>query len=269
MENYLTIGELSKLTFINRQTILYYEKCGLIKPKYKHENNYRYYSYKDMERIEAILILRRLDFSIKEIKEYFLNEDMKTLKVALKNKKKKIKKEILTLLNKESIIDEIMDNMDILNEKRNEIHLETIEEINYIEFPADYKNNIINYNKIKEFNQKIEYDKNRLKIKSIMFFDLNDKSYKETYFGFIFDKNYFIINNIEYKTINKKEYLTYYFFETEEIIGQKIKEILKYIKDKKYQIIDTPFVLDTTNPFLINTNDRYFGKLCIPVKKLT
>ena len=44
-----------------------YEEQGLIKPK-RLENNYRDYSVENLVQIETIAILRRLGFSVNEIK---------------------------------------------------------------------------------------------------------------------------------------------------------------------------------------------------------
>lgn len=43
-KDYYTAGELAKLFHIPKQTMLYYDKMGILKPEFVAENGYRYYS---------------------------------------------------------------------------------------------------------------------------------------------------------------------------------------------------------------------------------
>ena len=46
----LTTAQFAKLHKINKRTLHYYDEIDLFKPKFKGENNYRYYDY--FQRIE-------------------------------------------------------------------------------------------------------------------------------------------------------------------------------------------------------------------------
>jgi len=69
MRKLMTIGELAKLFEINTTKIRFYERKGLLKASQIDENGYRLYSFKDMERLEHLLLLRDLDVPIERIKE--------------------------------------------------------------------------------------------------------------------------------------------------------------------------------------------------------
>lgn len=71
-EQYYTTGELAHLFSIPKQTMLYYEKTGLLRPAFIAENGYRYYAYSQYLTLEMILFLRRLDIPVPEI-HTFLN----------------------------------------------------------------------------------------------------------------------------------------------------------------------------------------------------
>ena len=43
-KKYYTAGELARLFNIPKQTMLYYDKMGILKPEFVAENGYRYYS---------------------------------------------------------------------------------------------------------------------------------------------------------------------------------------------------------------------------------
>ena len=71
MKNLFSIGELSKLQNISRQTLIFYDKIGLFCPAYTDPNNgYRYYSAKQIDYLDTICIMKKIGFSLEEIKEY-------------------------------------------------------------------------------------------------------------------------------------------------------------------------------------------------------
>ena len=63
------IKEAEEETGITRQNIRFYEKKGLIQPERNKENDYRQYSEEDIQRLKTIKMLRKLDFSVEDIKE--------------------------------------------------------------------------------------------------------------------------------------------------------------------------------------------------------
>lgn len=92
----MTTHEVEKLLGITKQTLIYYEKEGLIHPK-RNENNYRDYQNDDIDVLKFILTLRAMDISIDEIK-LIINNQL-TIKDALKTKQEFIKKNKIELDN--------------------------------------------------------------------------------------------------------------------------------------------------------------------------
>ena len=71
MENYFSTGELAKYQNISKQTLIFYDKIGLFKPSYVDpENGYRYYSVEQIDYLDTILILKKIGFSLPEIKAH-------------------------------------------------------------------------------------------------------------------------------------------------------------------------------------------------------
>lgn len=70
---YLT-GEFAKKANVSVRTIHYYEKIGLIHPEKISESGYRYYSAEEFARLQRILTLKLLGFSLEEIQELSVNE---------------------------------------------------------------------------------------------------------------------------------------------------------------------------------------------------
>ena len=69
-KTYFTTGEFAKLFGIKKQTLFYYDQCGIFKPDLTGENGYRYYSYTQPETFAILVMLRELGVSIQEIKAH-------------------------------------------------------------------------------------------------------------------------------------------------------------------------------------------------------
>lgn len=67
MKDKYTIGELVKELKINKETVRYYEKIGLLSEIKKDSNGYRVYTKDDLDKIRFILIVKHFGFSLKEI----------------------------------------------------------------------------------------------------------------------------------------------------------------------------------------------------------
>jgi MerR family transcriptional regulator, thiopeptide resistance regulator len=65
----MKVGELAKQTGISVRTLHYYDEIGLLSPSGRTESDYRLYSQADIIRLQQIISLRQLGFSLMEIKE--------------------------------------------------------------------------------------------------------------------------------------------------------------------------------------------------------
>ena len=66
MTNYST-GQFAKLANVTERTIRYYDKIGLLKPSFVMENGYRKYTQSDLLKLQKILSLKHMGFSLEEI----------------------------------------------------------------------------------------------------------------------------------------------------------------------------------------------------------
>ena len=72
-EQLFSTGEFARRANVTVRTIHYYEKKGLIQPEKISENGYRYYGKQEFARLQRILTLKLLGFSLEEIQEFSLN----------------------------------------------------------------------------------------------------------------------------------------------------------------------------------------------------
>jgi MerR family transcriptional regulator, thiopeptide resistance regulator len=71
----MKVGEIAKKTGISVRTLHYYDEIGLLSPSGRTEADYRLYSQGDIVRLQQIMSLRQLGFSLLEIKECLQNPD--------------------------------------------------------------------------------------------------------------------------------------------------------------------------------------------------
>ncbi len=71
----LKIGDFSKLTKVSIRMLRHYDEVGLLPPAYVDvETNYRYYSAAQLPRLNRILALQDLGFSLKQIAQLLIND---------------------------------------------------------------------------------------------------------------------------------------------------------------------------------------------------
>ncbi len=98
MKDMFSAGELAKLQNISKQTLLYYDKLGLFKPSYiDPENGYRYYSADQLDYLDTILIMKKIGFSLNDIKMHMKHFTTENSMVFLRNQLSVIDREIQEL----------------------------------------------------------------------------------------------------------------------------------------------------------------------------
>ena len=77
MEKYFSIGKFAELHKFSRQTLIFYDKIGVLKPDYiDPDNGYRYYSPEQLEILDLLYTLKEAGVSLKEIKSFMENRSV-------------------------------------------------------------------------------------------------------------------------------------------------------------------------------------------------
>lgn len=110
----LAVKDIVQITGITKRTLHYYDKINLLKPIYLTDNGYRLYDRNSLEKLQIILLLKEMDFSLNEITDILKLSDEEQRKV-LKNhsqalflKKKRLEKII-------TAVDQYVSGKDIYN----------------------------------------------------------------------------------------------------------------------------------------------------------
>ena len=170
MGNLVKIRELSTQYDISARTLRYYEDMGLIESSRSDGYAYRMYDERAVKRLEQILILRRLNISVKDIKRIFSTEGSKVVLEVLEKKVDDIDGEARLLHELKKIILEFIDQIKKINfENQSDIKL-LYEKTKIIETQitnVDYNGNCISGLSMEIQNELIRLDHDLLSNKKL------------------------------------------------------------------------------------------------------
>ncbi|WP_455919394.1 MerR family transcriptional regulator [Priestia megaterium] len=101
---YFTTGEFANLCRVKKQTLFHYDEIGLLSPKIKKENGYRYYSYEQFEVFQVIALFKEFGVPLKEIKTLLTDKKSRNMITLLKEKSFEIEEKIRSLNHLQAII---------------------------------------------------------------------------------------------------------------------------------------------------------------------
>ena len=134
MAHYYTTGEFARMAHVTIRTIRYYDKKGLLKPSFVNESGYRMYSDEDFLRLQKILSLKYLGFSLKEISNMTIHDTSSDILESLKMQIDLVQKKIENMNQMEHALQNTMQivqqtNQIDWNEILNLIHLTDMEKM--------------------------------------------------------------------------------------------------------------------------------------------
>lgn len=95
LPGYYTSGEFAKMAHISVRTIRFYDKQNILKPSYVNESGARFYTDEDFVRLQQILLLKYLGFSLDDIRNMVVEDlDYQMLRNSLKLQLKLVKDRI-------------------------------------------------------------------------------------------------------------------------------------------------------------------------------
>ena len=124
MDKLIKIRDISNRYDITARTLRYYEDIGLLTSIRSDEVSYRMYDEDAIRRIEQILILRKLNISIKDIKRIFDTTGSEVVLDVLKKKIESIDDEISLLYQLKEIVFDFIQEIETLKDvyKRQDIN---------------------------------------------------------------------------------------------------------------------------------------------------
>lgn len=146
MRNYYKTGEFAKLANVTERTLRYYDKIGLLKPSSILSNGYRQYTDSDLLKLQKILSLKHLGFSIEEIFPIVLEDQ---------NLKESFKMQIDLIDSRIKHMTAIKDSMESIISTINNKNIDWTKIISLIKMSSDDSNIIEHYKNAKNLNVRI------------------------------------------------------------------------------------------------------------------
>lgn len=105
-EGYYSSGEFAGMAGVTKKTLRYYDEKNILKPSLLTESGARFYSNEDLGRMQQILLLKYLGFSLKDIREMIVEDGRDHLRKSLDIQHKLVEDRIAQLeLVSRSILD--------------------------------------------------------------------------------------------------------------------------------------------------------------------
>lgn len=101
-EGYYSSGQFAKMAHVSVRTIRFYDQKHLLQPSYVSESGARFYTDYDFVKLQQILLLKYLGFSLDDIKEmstgqqehYFLKNALTMQKKLIEQRLEEMEQEI-------------------------------------------------------------------------------------------------------------------------------------------------------------------------------
>lgn len=117
MKNGYLVRAFAKLTRVTVRTLHYYDQIGLLRPSFERPNGYRVYTDADLLRLQQIVTLKFMGFSLTEIRRLLDGRGYEAVK-SLKVQAQAVRDEIVRLREASRAIDQVLARL----EKDGRIH---------------------------------------------------------------------------------------------------------------------------------------------------
>ncbi|MGH0941536.1 MerR family transcriptional regulator [Bacillus mycoides] len=111
----ISIQELTRETGVTVRTLRYYDQIDLLKPSGKTDGGHRLYSERDVVRLQQILFLKEMGFSLKEITNMLITDEL-NLKVSLEKQLRFVQEEQKKFNRMERILQAVVYSVDVEGE---------------------------------------------------------------------------------------------------------------------------------------------------------
>lgn len=269
MKKLYKIGEISKLYNISNDILRYYEKIGLLVPDIKKENGYRYYSEKQLWKLNNIRSLRNLGVGLKEITDFLETRSIDKTSEMIDFQLEKIDENLNKLLKLKK---------ELKLKKKKIAYFKNFQEYEIPKIKTFDRRYILL--KSGKFQEESEINLELKKLKTISQED-NDFIFTESEIGTIIKLenwikddyyNYsgtFIVTTDKMETFIKAgEYLTYFFRGDYSTVGEHYKKLKKYMEINGLQVNGDIIEIYHIEMHITENKNEYVTEIQIPLEKI-
>lgn len=108
MDTYTGISEAARRYNVSKRALRYYEEIGLLDSTRREGSNYRCYTADQLTRLEQILLLKNLGFTMTEVGNMLQSDDRLIARGVLEEKRKELSKEIDALTSLKTVMETML-----------------------------------------------------------------------------------------------------------------------------------------------------------------
>ncbi|MDQ6834256.1 MAG: MerR family transcriptional regulator [Chloroflexota bacterium] len=119
----MTVGALAKRTGISVRTLHYYDEIGVLAPSRHSDAGYRLYTAADVVRLQQIMSLRQLGFSLEQIRDCLNRGDLSPLRV--------VEQHLIQLREQIALHHQLCDRLEAIAQRLQQVEKPSVAELLY------------------------------------------------------------------------------------------------------------------------------------------
>ena len=131
MGRFYSIGDVSKIFDVSIDTLRYYDKIGLIKPRINPKNRYRYYEVEHLYLLSVVLEARYAEIPIKNINDFIKSKDLDVYYEFFDKQEKVLEEKINNLKKVKASVEANKKNIEEIKAFKNNYNIESLKEYSY------------------------------------------------------------------------------------------------------------------------------------------
>lgn len=265
-KKFCKIGEMSKLYNISTDILRYYDKIGLLSPDYIGENGYRYYSKKQIWKLNNIRNLRNIGVSLEDIKEFLDERNINSAGGIIEYQLEKIEDKIKELTElKEELLSKL-DNIEFFKTFKDfdKPILKYIPKRKFLRSKGNFKKDWEIDFELKILNSKTEYKSDFILTNNEMGATISKENFLKGEYDTYSET--FIINDEKGEIMEEGNFLTIVFKGS---YSEKYKyyEILKkYILENNLVVIGDIYEIYHIEIHITEDENEFITEIQIPIK---
>lgn len=270
MKKEYTIGQICKLYDLGADSLRYYEKKGILKP-FRKENGYRVYGLEHIFRLNIIKDLRKLGFSIKQIKEYLEKRNLNSTINLIQSEINLVNKEIKLMEDLKMNLQEKLNTLKQLEEINNteKIEIKKLEKrkIILIDTPNNDSDEIdLAFRKLEgQRDDKLYLLGNKNMGVFLSRKSVENKNYSVYSHAFFFVKE----NSKNYDAIiSKGDFISLTYKGNYAKSTIYFEEMMKYMNENNYRLKGPPMEIYRVDIHETEVEDEFVTELQLPVEKI-
>ena len=264
-EKYYRIGEISRLYKISTDILRYYDKIGLMSPDFIGENGYRYYSKKQIWKLNNIRNLRNIGVGLEDIKEFLDERNINSANDIIEFQLEKVEDKIKKLTELKEELTSKLKNIEFFKTFKdfNKPILKFIPKRKFLRSKGNFKQDWEIDFELKILNEKTEYDNDFILTNNEIGATLSKENFfKGEYLTF---SESFIINDVRGEIIPEGYFLTIVFKGKYDESYKYYNILKKYIEEKNLIVTGDIHEIYHIEIHITENEDEFITEIQIPV----